>query len=115
MTSLRIRIERFTPNHDESPRAQDYDVPIDGTISVLQAIRRIHRTLDGTLSFRNCDCRRGVCGISRCHRSPGGTGGGADSHPGGIHAISKHRGDFGGNRTDADCRHTVEGGTPDGH
>jgi succinate dehydrogenase/fumarate reductase iron-sulfur protein len=63
MTSLRIRIERFTPNHDESPRAQDYDVPIDGTISVLQAIRRIHRTLDGTLSFRNCDCRRGVCGL----------------------------------------------------
>lgn len=63
MTRLRIRIERFTPGHDKTPRAQDYDLPIDGTISVLQAIRRIHRTLDGSLSFRNCDCRRGVCGL----------------------------------------------------
>ncbi|MFT5440945.1 MAG: succinate dehydrogenase/fumarate reductase iron-sulfur protein [Alphaproteobacteria bacterium] len=63
MATIRITISRFTPSSDESPREQDYDLPVDGTISVLQAIRRIHRTLDGTLSFRNCDCRRGVCGL----------------------------------------------------
>jgi succinate dehydrogenase/fumarate reductase iron-sulfur protein len=63
METLQITISRFTPSSDESPCEQSYDLPLDGTISVLQAIRRIHRTLDGTLSFRNCDCRRGVCGL----------------------------------------------------
>lgn len=63
MNDLKITISRFTPSLDEAPHMQTYDVPVDGTISVLQAIRRIHRSLDGTLSFRNCDCRRGVCGL----------------------------------------------------
>ena len=63
MAHLRIRIARYNPGIDASPHDQTYDLPVDGTISVLQAIRRIHRGLDGTLSFRNCDCRRGVCGL----------------------------------------------------
>ena len=63
MKDLKITIRRFTPSLDDAPHTQTYDVPVDGTISVLQAIRRIHRSLDGTLSFRNCDCRRGVCGL----------------------------------------------------
>ncbi len=63
MGNIRITISRFTPASDPAPHEQLYDLPVDGTISVLQAIRRIHRSLDGTLSFRNCDCRRGVCGL----------------------------------------------------
>jgi len=63
MERLHIRIARYDPAVDAAPHDQTYAVPVDGTISVLQAIRRIHRGLDGTLSFRNCDCRRGVCGL----------------------------------------------------
>ncbi len=63
MSVLRLTITRFTPETDEAPHEETFEIPVDGTISVLQAIRRVHRGLDGTLSFRNCDCRRGVCGL----------------------------------------------------
>ncbi len=63
MTTLRLTIERYTPPGDAAPHDQAFELEIDGTISVLQAIRRVHRNVDGTLSFRNCDCRRGVCGL----------------------------------------------------
>ena len=63
MADLTITISRFAPASDPAQHEQTYEVAVDGTISVLQAIRRIHRSLDGTLSFRNCDCRRGVCGL----------------------------------------------------
>ena len=63
MERLRLKIYRYNPAHDAEPGWQDYEIEIDGSLSVLQAIRRIYHTVDPTLSFRNSDCRRGVCGI----------------------------------------------------
>ena len=63
MEHLRLRIYRFNPEHDAEPHYRDYEIETDGSVSVLQAIRQIYHTVDATLSFRNSDCRRGVCGI----------------------------------------------------
>lgn len=63
MERLRLTIFRFDPVSDAEPRFQEYDIETDGPVSVLQAVRRIYHTADPTLSFRNSDCRRGVCGI----------------------------------------------------
>lgn len=63
METLHLRLYRFDPARDAAPRHETYRIETDGALSVLQAIRRIYQTVDGTLSFRNSDCRRGVCGV----------------------------------------------------
>lgn len=63
MEKLNITLYRFDPKKDIEPRLQDYYIESEGPLSVLQAIRHIYHETDGTLSFRNTDCRRGVCGI----------------------------------------------------
>ncbi|MFL2668236.1 MAG: 2Fe-2S iron-sulfur cluster-binding protein [Alphaproteobacteria bacterium] len=63
MEKLNITLYRFDPSCDSEPRLQSYDIKPDGPLSVLQAIRHVYHKVDGTLSFRNSDCRRGVCGI----------------------------------------------------
>jgi len=63
METLRIRILRSDPARDEAPRHEEFLIETDGSLSVLQAIRRVYQTVDGSLSFRNSDCRRGVCGV----------------------------------------------------
>ena len=63
MRTLRIRLYRYDPAFDEAPRHEEYEIEADGPLSILQAIRRVYYTVDGSLSFRNSDCRRGVCGI----------------------------------------------------
>ncbi len=60
---FKLRLYRFHPEHDESPRHEVYEVESEGLLNVMQAIRRIYDTVDGTLSFRNANCRRGVCGV----------------------------------------------------
>jgi len=63
MSTLRLKLYRFDPARDAEPRHEEYTIESDGPLSVLQAIRRVYHTVDGSLSFRNSDCRRGVCGI----------------------------------------------------
>ncbi|MBT5047809.1 MAG: hypothetical protein HOM58_04850 [Rhodospirillaceae bacterium] len=63
MSTLRLKLYRFDPARDAEPRHEDYEIESEGPLSVLQAIRRVYLTVDGSLSFRNSDCRRGVCGI----------------------------------------------------
>lgn len=63
MATLRIRLYRFDPARDVAPRHEEYEIATDGPLSVLQAIRRVYQDIDGSLSFRNSDCRRGVCGV----------------------------------------------------
>jgi len=60
---MKITLFRFDPKFDESSKLQSYAIKTDGPVSVLQAIRHVYHNVDGTLSFRNSDCRRGVCGI----------------------------------------------------
>lgn len=63
METLRIRILRSDPARGQPPRHEEFVIETDGPLSVLQAIRRVYQTEDGSLSFRNSDCRRGVCGV----------------------------------------------------
>lgn len=61
--SFKLRLFRFHPKRDSSPRHEEYEIESADTLNVMQAIRRVYDTLDGTLSFRNANCRRGVCGL----------------------------------------------------
>lgn len=63
MAALRIRLYRFDPARDEAARYEEYEIEADGPLSVLRAVRNIYHRVDGSLSFRNSDCRRGVCGV----------------------------------------------------
>jgi succinate dehydrogenase/fumarate reductase iron-sulfur protein len=63
MTKFKLQIQRFHPEKDEAPQHETYEIQSEGLLNVMQAIRCINQTLDGTLSFRNSDCHRGVCGL----------------------------------------------------
>jgi fumarate reductase iron-sulfur subunit len=52
---------RFDPDVDETPRFQDYQVPVDDRTTVLMLLDRIYRDMDPTLSFRDY-----CCGLQSC-------------------------------------------------
>jgi succinate dehydrogenase / fumarate reductase iron-sulfur subunit len=56
-----LRIQRYNPQTDDAPRFQDFDVAVEPTERILDALMFIHRNLDGTLCFRK-SCAHGVCG-----------------------------------------------------
>lgn len=60
---FKMRLFRFHPKVDKAPHHEEFEIESDGPLNVMQAIRRIYDTVDGTLSFRNSDCHRGVCGL----------------------------------------------------
>ena len=63
METIEITLFRYDPKVDLEGKEVSYEISTDGPISVLQAIRRVYQKKDASLSFRNSDCRRGVCGI----------------------------------------------------
>jgi succinate dehydrogenase / fumarate reductase iron-sulfur subunit len=58
---MRLRIQRFEPGRDASPRYQVYDVSDIPGQTVLGALFEIQDTQDGSLAFRY-SCRGAVCG-----------------------------------------------------
>ncbi len=58
-----LKVSRFDPSKEESPHLETYEYEAEGQLNVIQAIRRVFQTVDGTLSFRDTDCHRGVCGL----------------------------------------------------
>ncbi len=56
-----LDIQRFDPKTGEVPRRQTYDVTVEPTDRVLDALMHISRHEDGTLAFRK-SCAHGVCG-----------------------------------------------------
>jgi len=58
---VRIKIERFDPEQDNSPYFKEYAVEAEGTDRVLDLLMRIKREQDGSLAFRK-SCAHGVCG-----------------------------------------------------
>lgn len=56
-----IKVRRFDPEVDKEAYWQSYQVPIVGSMTVLQALFHITDYLDGSLSYRYC-CRAAVCG-----------------------------------------------------
>jgi fumarate reductase iron-sulfur subunit len=56
-----LRILRYRPAQDQHPWFETFQAPYTEEMSVLEALRAIKDTLDGTLSFR-WSCRMAVCG-----------------------------------------------------
>jgi succinate dehydrogenase / fumarate reductase iron-sulfur subunit len=61
MAEARLRIKRFDPATDTAPRWDQFTVPYEGSMTVLEALFAIQERQDGTLCFRYC-CRAAVCG-----------------------------------------------------
>jgi succinate dehydrogenase / fumarate reductase, iron-sulfur subunit len=63
MPEVKLHIERFDPAKDDPKvaRYDDFVVPYESHITVLEALFSIQEHQDGTLSFRYC-CRAAVCG-----------------------------------------------------
>ncbi len=59
--NVTLHIQRFNPETDDTPRFQDYQVEVEPTDRVLDALIDIARNQDGTLVFRR-SCAHGVCG-----------------------------------------------------
>jgi succinate dehydrogenase / fumarate reductase iron-sulfur subunit len=59
--NVTLEIQRFNPKTDDKPYVQSYDLDVEGTDRVLDALIEIKRNIDGTLGFRR-SCAHGVCG-----------------------------------------------------
>jgi succinate dehydrogenase / fumarate reductase, iron-sulfur subunit len=56
-----LRVQRVLPGTDAAPHQQDYEVEVEPTDRVLDALRSVKSGQDGSLSFRP-SCAHGVCG-----------------------------------------------------
>ena len=64
--TVRIKVFRFNPQKDESPRLQDFDVPLKEGMSAMDALDYIYQHLDGTLAYYDhAGCSLGIC--ARCN------------------------------------------------
>ncbi len=61
MPKVRLRIQRFDPDNDAAPYYREYDVEVEPTDRVLDALNAIKWYQDGTLTYRR-SCAHGVCG-----------------------------------------------------
>jgi succinate dehydrogenase / fumarate reductase iron-sulfur subunit len=59
--NITLRIKRYNPETDDTSRFEDFDVAVEPTDRLLDALMFVKRNLDGTLSFRK-SCAHGVCG-----------------------------------------------------
>src|SRR4051812_47140490 len=58
---LKVKVRRQDPAPGSQPRWQSYDVEVEDTAVVLDALLKIRESVDGSLTFR-CSCRAAICG-----------------------------------------------------
>lgn len=58
---ITLEIQRFDPTRDTEPRLESYDVDVEPTDRILDALIHIARHDDGSLTFRK-SCAHGICG-----------------------------------------------------
>ncbi|GAP63384.1 succinate dehydrogenase iron-sulfur subunit [Ardenticatena maritima] len=58
---VKLRIKRFNPEKDKEPWWGEYDVEMDPTDRVLDALHYVKWHIDGTLTLRR-SCGHGICG-----------------------------------------------------
>ena len=56
-----LRIQRLNPEIDERPHWKEYQVEVEPTDRLLDALHQVKWHQDGTLTFRR-SCAHGVCG-----------------------------------------------------
>ena len=61
LVDVQLKVKRFDPEKDRKPYWQEYDVRVEDTDRVLDALHVAKWQHDGTLSFRR-SCAHGVCG-----------------------------------------------------
>src|SRR3981081_2852741 len=59
--TITLSVARFDPERDERPRLQDYEVPYQDDMVVLDALNWIKAHADGSVNYR-WSCRMGICG-----------------------------------------------------
>ncbi len=59
--TMRVEILRFDPDTDETPKSQEYEIPVQDDWKVLDAINYIKDQVDPSVSHR-WSCRMAVCG-----------------------------------------------------
>ncbi|MCL5997334.1 MAG: succinate dehydrogenase iron-sulfur subunit [Chloroflexi bacterium] len=58
---VHLKIKRFDPEKDKKPYWGEYDIEIEETDRVLDALQAVKWEIDGTLNFRR-SCAHGICG-----------------------------------------------------
>ena len=58
---VHLKIKRFNPEQDSKPYWGEYDLDMEGTDRVLDALHEVKWTQDGTLALRR-SCAHGICG-----------------------------------------------------
>ncbi len=61
LVDVELRVKRYNPDTDEKPHWQTFDLRLEPTDRVLDALHVAKWEQDGTLSFRR-SCAHGVCG-----------------------------------------------------
>jgi succinate dehydrogenase / fumarate reductase iron-sulfur subunit len=56
-----LKIQRFNPEQDDKPHWKEYQVEVEPTDRLLDALQQVKWHQDGTLAFRR-SCAHGVCG-----------------------------------------------------
>ncbi|MHA2428500.1 MAG: 2Fe-2S iron-sulfur cluster-binding protein [Candidatus Hermodarchaeia archaeon] len=58
-----VRCFRFDPSIDREHQYQEYEVPIEFGVSVMNVLDYIYENMDGSIAYYS-NCQRGICG--RC-------------------------------------------------
>jgi succinate dehydrogenase / fumarate reductase, iron-sulfur subunit len=61
MAKVTLRIQRYNPEVDREPHFEEYQVEVEPTDRVLDALNSVKWYQDGTLTFRR-SCAHGICG-----------------------------------------------------
>jgi len=59
--TVTVKIQRFNPDVDNKPHAQDYQVKMWPGMTILDALHEIKTHQDGSVTYRR-SCRHGICG-----------------------------------------------------
>ncbi len=59
--TITLEVTRYSPEGDEEPRQQEFEVPYREDWVILDALNHIKDQIDGSLSYR-WSCRMGICG-----------------------------------------------------
>jgi succinate dehydrogenase / fumarate reductase iron-sulfur subunit len=58
---LTLKIRRYNPEADAEPHWETYDIDVDPSDRLLDALHKVKWEIDGTLTFRR-SCAHGICG-----------------------------------------------------
>ncbi len=59
--NVQLKIQRFNPDKDKKPYFKEYNVEVEPTDRVLDALLAVKGELDGSLTLRK-SCAHGICG-----------------------------------------------------